>query len=337
MNLTQAIKDKALESGFDHVGICSAAPLDKERYLLQEWLIQGYAAGMHYMKASFEKRVSPASLMEGARSIICLGKHYSPVKQSFPFKIASYAHTKDYHQTLKLPLQRIEDYIDELTEKQVNKISFIDSGPLLEKAYAKKAGLGFQGKNTNLIHPAKGSYFFLAEIIVDIELEFDRPLNISCGTCNKCVESCPTGALDKPYWLDSNKCISYLTIENKSAIPPELREKVGDWIFGCDICQDVCPFNRKAPSQSERENCPEITLQSLLEIPSEKKFKERYNEWPVIRAKKTGLIRNILNASGNLRIINDFTQIRNLADSSDSEIIKEQAHWTLERIKPVES
>jgi epoxyqueuosine reductase len=330
MDITQAIKEKALSVGFDHVGICSASPLEKEAQFLQEWLKQGYAAGMHYMQASFDKRINPALSMPEAKSIICLALHYSPVKQDAPLKIASYAHVKDYHETMKPLLAELESFIDGIAGRTVNKLSFIDSGPLMEKAYAQKAGIGFQGKNTNLIHPHKGSFFFLAEILLDMELEYDTPLEISCGTCNRCIENCPTGALIQPYVLDANKCISWLTIENKEGIPLSIRKKLGNWIFGCDICQTVCPFNRKTAVIEPDGAMPEIKLQKLKAIATERKFKEIFQEWPVMRAKKKGLIRNILIAYGNSKQTAEKLHIEALTQLPEADYLKEHAQWAMD-------
>jgi len=330
MDITQAIKEKALDVGFDHVGICSASPLEKDAQLLQEWLKEGYAAGMHYMQASFDKRINPALSMPDAKSIICLALHYSPVKQDAPLKIASYAHGKDYHETMKPRLAELESFIDEIAGRTVNKLSFIDSGPLMEKTYAKIAGIGFQGKNTNLIHPRKGSFFFLAEILLDMELEYDTPLDISCGTCNRCIENCPTGALIQPYVLDANKCISWLTIENKAGIPLSIRKKLGNWIFGCDICQTVCPFNRRTAVIQPDDAMPDINLQKLMAITTERKFKEIFKEWPVMRAKKKGLIRNILIAYGNSKQTAEKMHLEALTQSPEADYLKEHAQWAMD-------
>ncbi len=256
MNLTahsNTIKEYALSLGFDACGIARAQRLTRQETFLKAWLDKGLHAGMNYMTNYFDKRVDPRELLPGAQSVISVLLNYFSEKQQNTegFKVAKYAYGRDYHQVIKEKLKQLLTHIQsEITPCQGR--FFTDSAPVLDRAWAAEAGLGWIGKNTNLIVPQKGSFFFIGELIVDIELEYDVPIEDFCGSCTKCIQACPTNALVLPYLLDSNRCISYHTIESKDAIPAKYQGKFENWIFGCDICQDVCPWNRFSKQTHER-------------------------------------------------------------------------------------
>ncbi len=295
---TTKIKFKAKELGFSAIGISKAEFLEKESSYLKEWLENGFHGEMQYMENHFEKRTDPRKLVEGAKSIISLLYNYFPEnKQSGnTYKISKYAYGKDYHYVLKDKLFQLLEFIqNEITE--VNGRAFVDSAPVMDKVWAAKSGLGWIGKNTNLISKEYGSFVFIGELIIDLELEYDNePIKDYCGNCTKCIEACPTNAL-KPYQLDARKCISYLTIEKNGEIPEEFKGKWKDWIFGCDMCQDVCPWNSKAKPSDE----PQFQISDLLRNMNKEEwqsldkemYKKLFKSSPIERTKFEGLKRNI--------------------------------------------
>ncbi len=244
--MTKEIKAKAIELGFDLVGISKAGFLEKEARDLELYLEQGRHGTMAWMENHFEKRVDPRNLVEGAKSVISVLLNYFPdpshEQPADAPKISKYAWGPDYHKVIKQKLYRLLEYIQEKTG-DINARVFTDSAPVMDKAWALRGGLGWVGKHTNLINPKLGSWYFIGEIILDLELEYDAPIKDFCGTCTKCIDACPTDDLE-PYKIDSNKCISYLTIELRENMPAELVGKTDGWAYGCDICQDVCPWNR---------------------------------------------------------------------------------------------
>ncbi len=256
--MTQEIKDKALELGFDLVGISKAGFLEKEAHDLEIWLKEGRHGTMKWMENHFEKRVDPRLLVEGAKSVISVLLNYFPAPQdkqpTDAPKISTYAWGEDYHKVIKRKLYRLLEFI-QAKSGAVNARVFTDSAPVMDKAWALRGGLGWIGKHTNLINPKLGSWYFIGEIILDLELEYDGPMQDFCGTCTKCIDACPTDALT-PYQIDSNKCISYLTIELRENIPPEYVGKTDGWAYGCDICQDVCPWNRFSKAHKGEEFKP---------------------------------------------------------------------------------
>lgn len=302
-NLSEYIKQKSIEFGFDSVGISVAQTLHSEAIQLEKWLNENRNGAMHYMENHFEKRINPKLLVEDCQSIISLAYNYFPEEKQNQntYKIAKYAFGEDYHFVIK---EKLRALIDEL-QQEIGAFSFrifVDSAPVLEKAWAKKSGLGWIGKNTNLLMKAKGSFFFLAEIFCDLKLEQDTEELDHCGTCTQCIDSCPTQAIYEPYKIDGSKCISYFTIELKDEIPETFKGKFEDWMFGCDICQDVCPWNRfsivnnerkfKAKSQIiayKKEDWKEMT---------EEIFNEIFKKSAVKRTKFSGLKRNILFLEG---------------------------------------
>src|SRR6185436_13274362 len=252
---SRLIKQESKRLGFDFCGISNADFLEEEAPRLEQWLRNGMHGKMHYMENHFDKRLDPRKLVDGARSVISLLlNYYTEEKQSDTNapKISMYAFGKDYHDVIKKKLKELLLFMRE-NIGEINGRVFVDSAPVLDRAWAKKSGLGWIGKNTNLIHPKAGSYFFIAELILDLELEPDAPIKDYCGTCSLCIDACPTDAIIKPYVVDGSKCISYFTIELKEEIPKEVKGKFENWAFGCDICQEVCPWNSFSKPHRERD------------------------------------------------------------------------------------
>jgi epoxyqueuosine reductase len=244
---SEILKKLALEAGFLSCRISKADFLEEEAPRLERWLKEQRHGKMAYMENHFDKRLDPRLLVEGCRSVVSLSFNYFPEKDLFEnssAKISKYAYGEDYHFVLKDKLrQLLEDFRQEIGD--VSGRVFVDSAPILEKAWAAKNGTGWLGKNGNLIRPREGSFFFLCEMLLDVELEADGPISDHCGSCTACMDACPTDAIFRPYEVDGSRCISYLTIELKEAIPEDFSGKMGNWVFGCDICQDVCPWNKK--------------------------------------------------------------------------------------------
>jgi epoxyqueuosine reductase len=302
MNLNERaefIKSESRRLGFSSCGISCAVFLEDEAPRLEKWLKEGRNGNMQYMENHFDKRLDPRLLVDGAKSVISLLFNYhNPQKpaQSEDFRISQYAYGEDYHVVVKeklfLLLQSIQSTIGD-----VNGRAFVDSAPVLEKAWAVKSGLGWLGKNGNIIHKKAGSYFFLAELIIDLELAYDSPVTDHCGSCTACIDACPTQAIYQPHQVDGSKCISYLTIELKESIPTSFKNTYQNWIFGCDICMDVCPWNRFAKPTNEPKFQPHPDLlgmknQDWLEI-SEETFGKLFGKSAVKRTKYNGLKRNI--------------------------------------------
>ncbi|MEL7533753.1 MAG: tRNA epoxyqueuosine(34) reductase QueG [Bacteroidota bacterium] len=248
------IKAEGQRLGFDMLGIAKAEMMEAEARDLEQWLQAGQNGSMQYMENYFDKRVDPRKLVEGAKSVISVIHNYFPAEgETFPEggpKISRYAWGLDYHKVLKRKLYTLFRWIHEQVGAEVPGRVFVDSAPVMDKAWAKRSGLGWIGKHTNLISPQRGSYFFIGEIILDLELAYDGPIKDYCGTCTRCIDACPTDALE-PYEIDANKCISYLTIELKDAMTAEQAQGLEGWAYGCDICQEVCPWNRFSRSHGE--------------------------------------------------------------------------------------
>ena len=293
------IKLAAQKLGFLSCGISKADFLEDEAPRLEQWLSQGHNGSMYYMERNFDKRLDPRILVPGAKSIVSLLLNYhTDQKQIDPEapKISSYAYGLDYHSVIKKKLKKMMKIIHrEIGE--VNGRVFVDSAPVMEKAWAAKSGLGWVGKNTNLISKKIGSFFFIAELILDLELEYDLPVADHCGSCTACIDACPTEALIKPYQIDGSKCISYLTIELKESIPSEFKGKMDNWAFGCDVCQTVCPWNRFSTPNDESAFKPKSDLLSLSkkewEEMTESVFNTVFKNSAVKRTKFNGLKRNI--------------------------------------------
>jgi epoxyqueuosine reductase len=295
---TAIIKSLASQHGFYHCGISQAGFLEDEAPKLEQWLNQNYHGEMGYMANHFDKRLDPTKLVEGAKSVISLLLNYYPEEQQRldSYKISKYAYGEDYHFIIK---DKLKSLVAEMESEigEINGRVFVDSAPVMDKAWAAKSGLGWIGKHTNLVNPKKGSFFFIAEIICDLELIPDPPMKDYCGTCTKCIDACPTDAITAPYVLDGSKCISYFTIELKNEIPEDVKGKFEDWIFGCDICQDVCPWNRFSAFHNEtallpKENLLELSKEDWQQI-DEDHFKKVFKKSAVKRTKYVGLMRNI--------------------------------------------
>ncbi len=297
--LTYLIKQKALELGFSSVGIARAGFLEEEAPRFEKWLKNGYHGKMTYMENHFDKRLDPTLLVPGAKTIIMLSYNYYPEKKQTQntYKIAKYAYGKDYHFILKDKLKELYAYISSIAGTIEGRI-FTDSAPVMERAWARKAGLGWEGKHSLIIQKNKGSFFFLAEIIFDLELEYDSPfVTDHCGKCTKCVDACPTEAILPDKMINASRCISYFTIELKDELPPEMKGKFEDWMFGCDVCQDVCPWNKFSLPHKEDFFTPhpdllQMTKQDWEEI-TEEIFRDLFKKSAVKRTKYSGLKRNI--------------------------------------------
>ena len=295
-----AIQQKAAELGFSGLAFAKAEHMDEEAHRLEQWLSGDNHGTMGYMENHFDLRVDPTKLVPGSKTVISLMyNYYTEEVQSDPTapKIASYAYGRDYHKVVRKKLKHLITYMRE----EIGDIEgrcFVDSAPILERDWAKRSGLGWVGKHTLLLNPKMGSFFFLAEIICDLELESDYPIKDHCGTCTRCIDACPTEAISpEGYMLDGSKCISYLTIEHKEAIPEVFQESMGDYIFGCDICQQVCPWNRFAKQHTEQDFLPkegmlDMSRKDWIEI-TEDVFDKIFMGTPVKRTKYEGLKRNI--------------------------------------------
>jgi len=299
MQIKAQIQDWATELGFQQVGFARAGFLEEEAPLLEKWLKAGYHGEMKYMENWFDKRLDPRLLVEGARTVIVLTFNYhNPAQQAAGApKISQYAFGEDYHEVIR---ERLQMLLARMREKygDVQGRGFVDSAPVLERAWARKAGLGWTGKHTLLISKQKGSYFFLATLITDLEVEEDVPFSTDhCGTCTRCMDVCPTGAIIAPNLVEAQKCISYLTIELKEAIPDSFAGKMDNWAFGCDACQEVCPWNRFSIAHTEEKFRPADELLDMDEKDwqhlTEESFRRLFRKSPVKRTKYTGLMRNI--------------------------------------------
>ena len=299
---TLLIKETAKQLGFDYCGISKAEFLEEEAPRLETWLSKNMQGEMKYMENYFDKRLDPRLLVDGAKSVVSLLLNYFPSfdsaqddNDSHP-KISKYAYGKDYHLVIK---EKCKTFL-EILKKEIGDINgrcFVDSAPVMDKAWAQKSGLGWMGKNTNIINKDSGSFYFIAELIIDVDLEYDSPIKDFCGTCTKCIDACPTQAIVGPYIVDGSKCISYLTIELKENIPNDFKGKMDNWAFGCDVCQDVCPWNRFSKPHSEplfnnEHNLSNWNEKEWQEI-TEETFRKVFKNSAVKRTGFTGLKRNI--------------------------------------------
>lgn len=297
---TQFIKQTALGLGFDYCGIARAEQLDEDARRLERWLQKGMHGSMAYMENYFDLRINPCKLVPGARSVITVLQNYFPAEQQVPGapKISKYAYGKDYHTVIKGKLKNMLETI-RLQIGEINGRGFIDSAPVLERAWAQKSGLGWMGKNGNLLTAKNGSFFFIATLIVDLELEYDDPYAKDfCGTCRKCIDACPTGAILEEKVVNGSKCISYFTIELKEMLIPDvMKNTFSDWMFGCDTCQDVCPWNRFSKPASETAFTPVHEILNFStsdwEELSEESFKVIFKGSPLKRSKFQGIKRNL--------------------------------------------
>jgi len=294
----QLIKAESQKLGFLSCGISKAGFLEEEAPRLENWLNNNMHGQMNYMENHFDKRLDPSLLVDGAKSVISLLLNYFPsdFQNQDSYKISKYAYGEDYHFVIKDKLKELLQFI-QIEIGEVNGRAFVDSAPVLDKAWAAKSGLGWIGKNSNLITQKVGSFYFIAELIVDLELEYDTPTTDHCGTCTACIDACPTEAIVAPYVVDGSKCISYFTIELKENLPNEMKGKFDDWMFGCDVCQDVCPWNRFSKPHNEPRFQPnneilQFTKSDWEEI-TQDTFQKVFKNSAVNRTKLSGLQRNI--------------------------------------------
>jgi epoxyqueuosine reductase len=388
MTLSQRIKEKAYELGFDLIGL---APADKAPHAeaYRGWLANGYSAEMTWLGREPERRVDPGQVLPGAQAVVVVGLSYFVLNPPLELwndpargRIARYAWGLDYHDLMLPRLRELGDFVEKEAGKTVNRRAYVDTGPVLERDFAAQAGLGFIGKNTLLINPNLGSYLFLGEILVDVELDYDEPsrdggascrldltsirppltppnegrtLNASpplggidggrlgvskrlgtCGACTRCLNICPTHAFPAPYILDSSRCISYLTIELKGSIPLELRPFLGNWVFGCDACQEICPWVRRysRPSgESFLSYDTERAIPKLVDLMKldEAAFRARFKGTPILRPKRRGLLRNVAVALGNSGSPEALPVLEQALQDPEP-LVREHAEWAIERI-----
>lgn len=337
-----AIRQRALELGFDDCRITSAAPPERGPHLTN-WLSSQKHGEMSWLARNAPKRLDPQLVLPGATSVITLAASYlrptpatiAPTSKSASGIIARYAQYPDYHDLLAAPLKALTTFINEMGGPEVRSLWYVDTGPILERELAERAGLGFVGKHTNLISRRLGNWFFIAEILTTARIEPDGAEKNRCGSCTRCLNACPTKAITAPFQLDARRCVSYLTIELKGAIPVELRPLIGNRIYGCDDCLAVCPWNRFAQSgrlmaSQHRQDIDQPDLVALLRL-GDAEFKERFAGTPILRTKRRGLLRNVCVALGNVgneKALPDLTR----AKADPEALIAEHAEWAIEQI-----
>ena len=359
MSLKQSVVELAASKGFSNTVIGALEPLSAEFVHYKDWLDRGYSAGMDYMKRNPEFRTMPQNLYPGSRSAIIVSVSYYTEKPAKPGpfygSVARYAVGLDYHAVIRRKLRELRDLLSEKLGLNIVGKPFTDSVALYEQGFSSRHGLGFAGKNTLIIGPKlSGSYNFIAELFVDVEIDADEKYNGTCGQCFRCGSACPTGAIVEPGTVDANLCISYLTIENKEGIPIELREKLGNWVFGCDICQEVCPYNSRPPETPWQEFRPEsgaghyLYLPELLDIGSDEDFRKRFEPTPLRRPKRRGILRNALVVMGNELskfsnsdasksvpddvVLQVVRRLKRFCESEQDPMLLEHAQWALSRV-----
>jgi epoxyqueuosine reductase len=342
------LEERAREAGFDLVGVARAEPLEEGGERLREWQEAGMAADMGYMQRPVELLSNPKKLQKSAKSVVSLGVSYypgdHPENTEGGGRVARYAWGRDYHEVIKERLFRLRGELEEDLGVKIKARGFTDAVPLLERSAAQHAGLGFFGRNSCLINSDMGSYFFIADLIVDLDLEPDPPGAGTCGRCTRCMERCPTGAIKAPGVVDARLCISYLTIENRGEIPRNLRTLVGDWAFGCDVCQEVCPYNkRKAtrsrwPEFSEEDGAgPYLEIVEVLGIRTDEEFERRFAGTPLTRPGRAGLLRNCCVAAGNLGLQRAVPALIRCLREDESPLVRGHAAWALGEIGGAEA
>ena len=361
--LKKDLQQYARSLGFERFGVTSAEPLIKEEEFLKKWIGEGRAGEMDYLERTPERRARPAELLPGAKSVIAMAFNYaspglrppSPAgrgrseaageAKSNEGRVSRYTSGRDYHKVIGKKLEAFTRYLEALAPDSTCK-TFVDTGPLLERAVAQRAGLGFIGKNTLLITKGLGSWVFLASVITTLELPIDAPDDRSCGECRICIDACPTEAITAPYELDARRCISYLTIEQEGPIDLALRPKMNGWIFGCDICQEVCPHNvRSTASPGLRPPSPagrgrseaageaeHLSLASILSLSNDEEFRERFSGTAFLRAGRHGLVRNACVAAANLKRRDLIPQLEHLSRRDSHAVVREQAAWALQQL-----
>jgi len=298
-NFNQLFEEKAFEQGFQMIGFSKAEKLVKEEAYLEQWLKEGKHGKMSWMEKHFDKRIDPRLLLPGTKSVVSLLLNYYPAQEwkLNDLKISKYAWGRDYHKVIKKKAKAmIKDLQAQIGDFQARV--FVDSAPIMDRAWAERAGLGWIGKNANLINKKSGSFYFLAEILTDLEFDYNQnKIKDYCGTCRRCIDACPTQAIESDRKIDGSKCISYLTIELKDEIPSEFKEKMNGWAFGCDVCQDVCPWNRNSKPHSTEEFQPQLSLLNMTlnewHEMTEESFFESFKGTPVMRTKWGGFSRNV--------------------------------------------
>ncbi|MFP5262817.1 MAG: tRNA epoxyqueuosine(34) reductase QueG [Blastocatellia bacterium] len=356
------IKSAARGLGFEVVGITGVEPLARDDEAFRDWREAGFAAGMGYMTRKTELHANPASLAPAAQSLITLAVNYYVSAPAFSHesrygRVARYAWGRDYHDVVKPRLVAMAAEMEKIASRKLSARCFVDAVPLLERAAAARAGVGFIGKNTNLLQPKNGSWYFLSEILVDLELPHDGPrTEVSCGSCHRCIDACPTGAFAAPYRLDSRRCTSYLTIENKDLIPRDLRQLMGEWVFGCDVCQEmppksiergplprvlrgqtelVCPFNSFAKDTAWQELHPDagvgprLDLAEVLSIKTDDEFRARFKGTPLTRPKRRGLLRNAAVVARNVGCTAAVPALAERIEHDPEPLIRSHALWAI--------
>ncbi len=341
------LEERAREAGFDLVGVGVAEPLREGGERLRGWQAAGMAADMGYMQRPVELLSNPKKLQKSARSVVSLGVSYypgdHPENAEGGGRVARYAWGRDYHEVIKERLFRLRGELEEAFGGRIKARAFTDAVPLLERSAAQHAGLGFFGRNSCLINGEVGSYFFIADLIVDLEIEPDPPGEGTCGRCSRCMDRCPTGAIKAPGVVDARLCISYLTIENRGEIPRRLRKRVGDWAFGCDVCQEVCPYNKTKATKSRWPEFsagagagPYLEIEEVLAIRTDEEFEGRFAGTPLTRPGRAGLLRNCCVAAGNLRLRSAVPALVRALREDSSPLVRGHAAWALGEIGEAE-
>jgi epoxyqueuosine reductase len=340
LTLEARLKQQAHALGFELAGIAAATPADSfDR--LRAWLDQGYAGEMHYLPRRANAYQHPAAILADVRSVVMVAMNYKPSSDDRTCstscgRVARYARGEDYHHVLWKRLNRLLEWVQDEAPGTRGR-GVVDTAPLLERDFARRAGLGWFGKNTMLLNKRLGSYFFLGALLLDLELQADMPHETShCGTCTACLDACPTDAFIGPGVLDARRCISYLTIELRGPVPADLRERVGDWLFGCDVCQEVCPWNRKAtltnePAFQARPDLEPVDLIKLLCL-SAKDFRQRFRGTALMRAGRRGLLRNAALVLGNLGDPAALPALRQVLNDPEP-LVRDAAQWAIDRIE----
>jgi epoxyqueuosine reductase len=337
------LERRAREGGFDLVGVARAEPLREGGERLREWQEAGMAADMGYMHRPVELLSNPRKLQKSAKSVVSLGVSYypgdHPENAGDGGRVARYAWGRDYHEVIKERLYRLRGELEEELGARIKARGFTDAVPLLERSAAQHAGLGFFGRNSCLINQRVGSYFFIADLIVDLELETDPPGSGTCGRCTRCIDRCPTGAIKAPGVVDARLCISYLTIENRGEIPRHLRPLVGDWAFGCDVCQEVCPYNKRKAARSRWPEFSEgagagsyLKIEEVLALRTDEEFEHRFAGTPLTRPGRAGLLRNCCVAAGNLGLEGAVPALIECLREDPSPLVRGHAAWALGEI-----
>jgi len=334
--LGRAVKARALELGFDRVAIGPAAPAEHGP-ALEAWLDAGYAGTMSYLERGRADRLDPARLLPGCRSVVAVAMSYNPdatAESADDWRpVSRYARNRDYHDVIRPRLGELAEFIGAATAGSVTSRAAVDTSAVLERDLAARAGLGWVGKNTNLLTPSLGSYFFIGILLTTAELDFDERQPDRCGTCTACLDACPTGAFVAPYVLDARRCISYLTIEHRGDIPDALAERLGSWLFGCDVCQEVCPWNRKAEPGREPALQPSGSLgslETLLELDQDG-FRARFRGTALWRTRRAGLLRNAAIALANRGDRAAAPALTRALDDADA-VVRRAASWALAKL-----